>query len=73
MDFKAELFDFWEKKYLKFDAFIKKYTGKVSQEEYAEFEKIKKINANISRLIAFIKDMNALNKELLAKDDFTAI
>ncbi|MCX6277850.1 MAG: TIR domain-containing protein [Bacteroidetes bacterium] len=73
LDFKGELFDFWEKKYQKFDAFIKKYSGKVSQEEYAEFEKIKKINANISRLIAFIKDMNALNKELLAKDGFTAV
>ncbi|MEI6437067.1 MAG: toll/interleukin-1 receptor domain-containing protein, partial [Bacteroidota bacterium] len=73
LDFKGELFDFWETKYQKFDAFIKKYTGKVSKEEYAEFDKIKKINENISRLITFIKDMNALNKDLLAKDDFTAI
>jgi len=66
-------YDYWEKEEKAWAELIKKRISQVGKEQFAEYDKVKQINLKFGDLVSFVSDMNALNMELIAKDDFKEI
>lgn len=68
-NFKREVYGHWQKRNEEAQTFLKEMSDMVSNEEHKQIELIKTVKDNISKLMAYIKDMNALNPQMLLSDD----
>ncbi len=70
ISFKRELFTHWKSKEQEMQDYISDFPDMISPQEHKQLDMIRQAKQNISTLLAFVSDINALNPELLAKDDF---
>ena len=61
---------FWKAEELKWEALIKDKSQNITTEQFAQYEIIRRIVSEIVNLLYFLSDINALDPELLAKNDF---
>lgn len=65
--------DYWEKQEQKWNDLVVRRAGQLGNAHFAEYNKVKEINANFAQLLAFLQDMNAMSKRLLAQEDFAPV
>ncbi|MBX2928919.1 MAG: toll/interleukin-1 receptor domain-containing protein [Saprospiraceae bacterium] len=65
--------DYWEKQELKWKDLVVRRADQLGNAHFAEYNKVKEINANFAQLLAFLQDMNAMSKRLLAQEDFAPV
>ena len=68
-----EYLSYWDDKYNKYKALAKKRAGQLSIEWQAEFDRIKMIYQNFSKLIGWITDMNTATTSMLSAENFAEI
>ena len=64
---------YWEEELAKWTERIKQDTSDMTSEDFAQFEIVKKIEAEASRLLYYLSDINALNLNQLSTEDFKAL
>ncbi len=70
ISFKRELFTHWKNKEQEMQEYISDFPDMISPQEHKQLDMIRQAKQNISTLLAFVADINALNPLLLAENDF---
>ncbi len=65
-----QYFTFWEKEEKLWFDLIYNRVNKVSKEQFAEYDKVKRISSTFGDLVSFIMDMNALSPKILSENNF---
>ena len=73
IDILEQHLSYWEEKYNKYEAIAQKRARQLSIDWQKEFDRIKTINQDFSKLIVWIKDMNTSTPDLLSADNFAAV
>jgi tetratricopeptide (TPR) repeat protein len=68
-----EYFDYWEQEIRDWEALVQGNTRQLSEAQFLRYNKIKLVHQNFGELVDWIIDMNSLNKQLLAANDFAVI
>ena len=69
----AEYFTHWQNKRSEWEELIRQLGNDIQGPQLKQYEKIKKIIAELGELLDLLKDINSLTKEELSKDNFAAI
>jgi hypothetical protein len=69
----AHYLQFWENKEKEWEQLIKDNTGGVSEEQQADYTRVKRIIAYLGSLLDFLSDVNFLDQQQLSEDNFQQI
>jgi hypothetical protein len=65
--------DYWKTEELNLEAIVKDKDQQTTSEQFAQYEAVKRIRAELGNLLYFLSDINSLNIELLSNNDFAAV
>ncbi len=69
----AKYVDYWNEEEAKLEATIKDKSEDTTAEQFNQYELVRRISAELGNLLSFLSDINALNIDLLARDDFAQL
>lgn len=64
---------YWEAEEVKWETLVKDKEQEITSEQFAQYEIIRRISNEMANLLYFLSDINALNVELVADNDFAAV
>lgn len=69
----ARYLKFWENRELEWEQMIKDNSGGISEEQQADYTRVKRIIAYLGSLLDFLSDVNFLDQQQLSEDNFQQI
>jgi internalin A len=69
----ADYLSYWKTKKEEKEILVRDFLDNIESEQFKEFEKIRNISLKFMEMITILKDMNALTKDLLSKNNFAEI